>query len=130
MFTQGMTAVEMAAKVGCSTTPIKKELKRLGLRRPAKRRPGKGVGPDNPSWKGGRRIRIDGYVAVWTPKGERLEHQVVMEEHLERPVFTGEVIHHKDRNKQNNDIGNLELTTQSAHAREHAAEMQRARYAR
>ena len=72
MFERGHTAAEMSAEIGCSVTPIRKALRRLGLRRPAKRRPGKGKGSDNPAWKGGRRVRKYGYVLIWTDLGERL----------------------------------------------------------
>jgi hypothetical protein len=88
------------------------------------------VGNKSPAWTGGRRKRIDGYIAVWTPTGERLEHQVIMEQKLGRPLSPGEVIHHIDGNKANNAPENLQLTTQSKHIREHLVEMHAARYGR
>jgi len=127
-FDEGKTAIEIANIVGCSTSPIKHALKKLGLKRPAKCRPGVRIGASNPAWKGGRRVRSDGYVIVWTPKGERLEHQIVMENSIGRELRAGEVVHHKDGNKGNNDHVNLQLTTQSAHIREHLKEMHAARY--
>jgi len=127
-FVEGKIAAEIATSLGCSVYPVKQAMRRLGLRRPAKRRPGNGVGPNNTQWKGGRRIRTDGYVAVWTPDGERLEHQVVMEKMLGRSLAEGEVVHHKDGNKRNNDPGNLQLMTQSAHIQEHLPAMHNGRY--
>lgn len=47
------------------------------------------------------------------------EHRLVYAEHLGRPLRTDEVIHHIDGNKTNNVIGNLELTNQPDHMREH-----------
>ncbi|HHK7933132.1 TPA: HNH endonuclease signature motif containing protein [Serratia marcescens] len=128
MFHSGMTAKEIAPHFNCSKHPINQAMKRLGLRREAKRRPGVGSGSGNPAWKGGRRTRSDGYIAIWTEDGERLEHQVVMEKHIGRKLVSGEVVHHRDRNKKNNEITNLELMTQSEHAKIHAMEMHSARY--
>ncbi len=113
LFNAGNTCAEIAALLGCSTYPVKRALKRLGLRRPAARRIGISAGPHNPAWKGGRRIRPDGYVALWTSEGERLEHQVVMERTLGRQLCAGEIVHHKDGNRQNNSHENLLLMTQS-----------------
>lgn len=53
----------------------------------------------------------------------RHEHRVVMEEHLGRILRSDEIVHHDDRNKKNNSIENLELTTRSDHIREHLPEM-------
>lgn len=47
-------------------------------------------------------------------------HREVMERKLGRALLPTELVHHKDRNKTNNDPDNLELTTRSDHAREHA----------
>lgn len=129
-FGEGKTIVEIAAIVGCSTPPILKALHRLGLRRPAKPRAGVLSGDRNPAWSGGRRPRVDGYIEVWTPGGVRLEHQVVMERVLGRPLQPGEVVHHIDENKGNNDPSNLMLTTQAEHIREHLPAMHAARYGR
>lgn len=128
LWIQGNTAIELAVAYGVSTSPIKRILKEMGLKRPANRRTGMAVGNKNPAWKGGRRIRVDGYVVIWTKNGERLEHQVVMETALGRYLRDGEVVHHKDGDKQNNKIENLELTKQSDHIRHHLLEMHKARY--
>ena len=47
------------------------------------------------------------------------EHRVVMENHLGRPLFSWEIVHHKDGNKRNNDINNLQVMSQGEHATEH-----------
>ncbi len=49
----------------------------------------------------------------------RHEHRVVMENYIGRPLFSWEIVHHKDGNKRNNDINNLEIMSQGEHATEH-----------
>ena len=51
-----------------------------------------------------------------------LEHRLVMEEHLGRPLLGRESVHHKDGNKLNNAIDNLEILTHAEHMRRHHAE--------
>lgn len=51
--------------------------------------------------------------------GKRI-HRRVAEEVLGRPLKKGEVVHHLDENRQNNQPGNVEvLGSQSEHARRH-----------
>lgn len=47
------------------------------------------------------------------------EHRYVMEQHLGRQLSRDEVVHHKDGDKSNNDIENLELMSLSEHSRQH-----------
>lgn len=78
------------------------------------------------AWKGGRRISNYGYVLIFAPDhpnsrpdGYVLEHRLVMSEVLGRPLTNAEIVHHKDENKQNNAIENLEILTLSEHQRHH-----------
>ena len=78
-------------------------------------------GENHPRWKGGR-IFCHGYTLVRKPEHPRarpdgyvLEHVVVMEQKLGRPLKDGEIIHHIDRNKSNNRPENLALTTNRTH---------------
>lgn len=48
------------------------------------------------------------------------EHVKVMQDHLGRQLVTGEVVHHIDGNKSNNDISNLDLCTVDEHNNAHA----------
>lgn len=48
------------------------------------------------------------------------EHREVMEAHLGRRLRRDEVVHHKDENKLNNVIDNLEVMSPSEHASHHA----------
>lgn len=49
----------------------------------------------------------------------RHEHRVVAERMLGRPLAPGEIVHHKDGDKRNNDPLNLEVMTQREHMRAH-----------
>lgn len=55
-------------------------------------------------------------------KGYVQEHVLVMEAHIGRHLRSEECVHHRDRNKLNNDIENLELMTLREHAALHARE--------
>ena len=93
-------------------------------------------GDKNASFKGDTKISRFGYVLKYMPNHSRanhagyvFEHNLIMEEYLGRPLkFLGyknpnnEVCHHKDRNKQNNSIDNLELMLDKEHAALHHRE--------
>ena len=62
-----------------------------------------------------------------TPKADTYEktlgrhtHRIVAERKIGRPLRPGEIVHHIDGDKHNNDPGNLEVfENQAEHAREH-----------
>lgn len=47
------------------------------------------------------------------------QHRLVAEKILGRELKKGEIVHHKDNNKHNNNPNNLEVMTQAEHARLH-----------
>ena len=49
-----------------------------------------------------------------------LEHRIIMEAYLNRKLKRNETIHHKDMNKLNNDISNLEVLSRAEHSRLHS----------
>lgn len=54
-----------------------------------------------------------------TKHGYVLEHRIVMENHLVRLLNKSEIVHHKDGNKKNNKIKNLEVMSHSSHCKYH-----------
>lgn len=73
-------------------------------------------GAANSKWKGGRSLKSDGYVVVWTdeltPGGHRRyrkEHVLVMEQKLGRRLSRKETVHHKNGIRSDNRPDNLEL---------------------
>jgi len=59
-----------------------------------------------------RVIGTEGYASVADPTGKRryvLEHRLVMEQSLGRPLEEHETVHHIDGDKLNNDLSNLQL---------------------
>ena len=82
-------------------------------------------GPKNSRWKGGRRIRSDGYEIVYSPghpyayKNFVLGHRLVMEAHIGRYLEPHELVHHVNEVRSDNRIENLELTTSKDHASHH-----------
>ena len=54
--------------------------------------------------------------------GKVFEHTFVMSEFIGRKLHPNEVVHHKDRNRKNNNLDNLQLMTLAEHDRLHVIE--------
>ena len=64
-----------------------------------------------------------GYIAVMQNGRKKQQHVLVMEAAIGRLVRPGEVVHHRDRNRQNNELSNLVLCeSQAAHKELHLQE--------
>lgn len=78
------------------------------------------------NYKGGRMIH-KGYIYLLRkdhPKSDRdgyvLEHRIIMEKKIKRYLKSEEIVHHKDSNRNNNNIKNLELhSSQAEHMKRH-----------
>ena len=71
----------------------------------------------------GTRVTSNGYVEYTNGSNKgRSVHDVAMETVIGRRLEPNEVVHHRDRDKQHNDLPNLQLLTRSEHTRLHRAE--------
>lgn len=65
-------------------------------------------------------VNKNGYFMNCEDRNHRyLVHRKVMEEYLGRKLKNNEIVHHKDMNKLNNDISNLEIMSRSEHTKLH-----------
>lgn len=81
-------------------------------------------GEKNGRWKGGINIDKDGYILVkkrdhphCDPRGYVRQHRFVYEEYHKCCLLRCSVIHHKNGNKQDNRIENLQLISKKEHDR-------------
>ena len=73
-------------------------------------------------------ISQQGYIICCEDRENRYElHRKIMEDYIGRKLNSNEIVHHKDGNKLNNDINNLEILTRSEHIKLHKEDLKRGR---
>ena len=75
------------------------------------------IGKGSPNWKGGR--TVNGYIVIYVDGKPVKEHRHVMSQHLGRLLTLEEYVHHKNGNKTDNRLENLEVMTKTQHIRHH-----------
>lgn len=84
-------------------------------------------GERNSKWRGGEMVLKDDRVVIYAPnhpcpnvcKIYVYRYRLIMEKHLDRYLLPSEVVHHKNGIPNDDRIENLEVMTQSEHAKLH-----------
>lgn len=125
-YEKGRSINDISTEFNISVSGLRKYFIKYGIQRRGNTDFFKNNPSANPNWRGGVHLH-EGYITVYCPNHPNTmhgkcvyEHQLVMEKHIGRYLKKGEVVHHIDGNKSNNDINNLLLLTNSDHAKLHA----------
>ena len=104
-FKKGCNPPPHAFKKGHATWNKDKKFPEIGLAR---------TGENNPNWKGGVK-EIAGYIWIYNPSHPNptakyvKRANLIMEEHIERFLLKGEIVHHINSNRKDDRIENLYL---------------------
>ena len=116
---QNLSNMEIARLLGKNAHAVGDSLRIYGIRIQKKGGP---KGSWNGAYKGGSFATKDGYIQVLFrhPRSQKgtgcymPEHILVMESYLGRLLQEGEVVHHRNGNRQDNRIDNLQLFSSNA----------------
>lgn len=117
LYLGGDSLNQIASRFNVGAERVRYALKQMGVDRRAR---GSAAGKGNHQYKGGTRNRRDGYVVVRGSRLKPLQHRVIAERVLGRPLKPNEVVHHINCDRSDNRNENLLICTQEYHMQLHA----------
>lgn len=70
-----------------------------------------------------KRVIRNGYFCIRVNNSYVFEHRYIMEKFLNRKLLLSEIVHHKNHDRQDNRIDNLEVMSRKQHNKLHEPEM-------
>lgn len=114
-----MSMAEIAEHLGTTHKIVETNMQRYGIER--RECTWKSQAEGNTFWRGGYTVDKHGYILVRRPEhpesnksGYVRVHRLVVEERLDRPLTTEEVVDHRDGDTSNNEPSNLRLFATNA----------------
>ena len=115
---------DIAKEIGSSKSAVMNAIKKYNIE--IKRGRTSLRGEKNRLWNGGKQVNSNGYIYIYAPdhpkatlRGYVLEHRLVAEKKIGRPIEDFEDVHHINGNKVDNSPDNLEVLSRREHAKRH-----------